>query len=106
MLINVVKKKKKRLLKKKINPQQRQNTFQQETDKEAVNEKEEMVMSFSWQIENFHAHYAALMEERGDPLTSEQFQKNGYTWRAILTKDLNLYLQLVSASFPATVEIR
>ena len=65
-----------------------------------------VVMSFSWQIENFHAHFAALMEERGDPLTSEQFQKNGYTWRAILTKDLNLYLQLVSASFPATVEIR
>ena len=44
----LLKKNKKRLLKKKINPQQRQNTFQQETDKEAVNEKEEMVMSFSW----------------------------------------------------------
>lgn len=78
----------------------------QETHKEEVNEKEEMVMSFSWHIENFHAHFAALMEERSDPLTSGQFRENGYTWRAILTKDLNLFLQLESATFPATVEIR
>ena len=78
----------------------------QETDKEAVKEKEEMVMSFSWKIENFHGHLSALMEERADPLTSGQFRQNGYTWRAILTKELDLFLQLVSATFPATVEIR
>ena len=78
----------------------------QETDKEEVKEKEEMVMSFTWQIMNFQAHFPALMEESTDPLTSEHFRQNGYTWRAILTKDLNLFLQLSSATFPATVEIR
>ena len=27
-----------------------------------------MVMSFSWQIGNFHAHFTVLMEEKSDPL--------------------------------------
>jgi len=81
-------------------------TLLQETDKEVVNEKEDMVMSFSWRIENFHAHFTALMEEKSDPLTSGHFRHSGYTWRAILTKDLNLFIQLSSATFPATVEIR
>ena len=64
-------------------------------------------MSFSWQIENFHGRFSALMaEERADPLTSGEFRQNGYTWRAILTKNLDLFLQLASATFPATVEIR
>ena len=71
-----------------------------------MKEKEEMVMSFTWQIVNFDVHFAALMEESSDPLTSGQYRQNGYTWRAILTKDLNLFLQLSSATFPATVEIR
>jgi len=41
-----------------------------------MNEKEEMVISFSWQIENFHAHFAALMEESSDPLSSGQIREN------------------------------
>ena len=65
-----------------------------------------MVMLFTRQIINFHVHFAALMEESSDSLTSEHFRQNGYTGRAILTKDLNLFLQLSSATFPATVEIR
>lgn len=77
-----------------------------ENDREVVKEKEEMVLSFTWQIVNFHAHFAALMEESSDPLTSGQYRQHGYTWRAILTKELNLFLQLSSATFPATVEIR
>lgn len=89
-----------------INQQQKHLIFMQENDREVVKEKEEMVMSFTWQIVNFHAHFAALMEESSDPLTSGQYRQHGYTWRAILTKDLNLFLQLSSATFPATVEIR
>ncbi|XP_020621982.1 uncharacterized protein LOC110059598 [Orbicella faveolata] len=42
---------------------------------------------------------------RLDPLTTRQLRQNGYTWRAILTKDLNLFLQLASATFPVTVEL-
>jgi len=65
----------------------------QETHKEAVNEKEEMVMWLLWQFQNFHGHFSALMEEREDPGTGSQFRQNGYKWRAILTKDLYLFLQ-------------
>jgi len=90
-----------RLLKRKHNNIQ---TLVQVPDKD-VNEKEDIVMSFSQQIENFHAHFTALMEETLDPLTTRQLKQNGYTWRAILTKDLNLFLQLASATFPVTVEL-
>ena len=51
-----------RLLKRKHNNIQ---TLVQVPDKKDVNEKEDIVMSFSQQIENFHAHFTALMEEIG-----------------------------------------
>ena len=69
-----------------------------------VKEKEEMVVAFSWIIHDLPASLATLTEER--PLTSGDMKSHGYTWRAVFTTNLDLFLQLVSASFPLSVEIR
>ena len=71
---------------------------------EQVEEKEDMVVSFSWRIHDLPASLAAVTEER--PLTSGEIKSHGYTWRAVFTKNLDLFLQLVSAAFPVSVEIR
>ena len=65
-----------------------------------------MVMSFKWEIQDFPESFAALTDGSIGPLTSRIYKEHGLTWRAILTKDLDVFLQLVSTSFPATVEIR
>ena len=71
---------------------------------EQVEEKEEMVVAFSWRIPDFQAAFSTLKEER--PLTSGEIKSHGFTWRAVLTTNLDLFLQLVSAAFPVSVEIR
>ena len=71
---------------------------------EQVEEKEEMVVAFSWVIHDLPASLATLTEER--PLTSGDMKSNGCTWRAVFTANLDLFLQLVSAAFPVSVEIR
>jgi len=71
---------------------------------EQVEEKEEMVVAFSWRIHDLPASLATVTEER--PLTSGEIKSHGYTWRAVFTKNLDLFLQLVSAAFPVSVEIR
>lgn len=71
---------------------------------EQVEEKEDMVVSFSWRIHDLPASLATVTEER--PLTSGEIKSHGYTWRAVFTKNLDLFLQLVSAAFPVSVEIR
>lgn len=76
----------------------------QETVMEQVEEKEEMVVAFSWRIHDLPAFLATVTEER--PLTSGEIKSHGYTWRAVFTKNLDLFLQLVSAAFPVSVEIR
>ena len=72
--------------------------------KEQVEEKEDMVVSFSWRINDLPASLATVTEEQ--PLTSGEIKSHGYTWRAVFTKNLDLFLQLVSAAFPVSVEIR
>ena len=76
----------------------------QETVMEQVEEKEEMVVAFSWRIHDLPAFLATVTEER--PLTSGEIKSHGYTWRAVFTKNLDLFLQLVSAASPVSVEIR
>ena len=76
----------------------------QETVMEQVEEKEEMVVAFSWGIHDLPAFLATVTEER--PLTSGEIKSHGYTWRAVFTKNLDLFLQLVFAAFPVSVEIR
>lgn len=71
---------------------------------EQVEEKEDMVVSFSWRIYDLPASLATVTEER--PLTSGEIKSHGYTWRAVFTKNLDLFLQLVSASSPVSVETR
>lgn len=71
---------------------------------EQVEEKEEMVVAFSWRIHDLPAFLATVTEER--PLTSGEIKSHGYTWRAVFKKNLDLFLQLVSAAFPVSVEIR
>ena len=69
-----------------------------------MEEKEEMVVAFSCIIHNLPASLATLTEER--PLTSGDMKSHGNTWSAVFTTNLDLFLQLVSASFPLSVEIR
>ena len=61
-----------------------------------MEEKEEMVVAFSWVIHDLPASLATLTEER--PLTSGDMKSNGCTWRAVFTANLDLFLQLVSAA--------
>ena len=53
---------------------------------EQVEEKEDMVVSFSWRIYDLPASVATVTEER--PLTSGEIKSHGYTWRAVFTKKL------------------
>ena len=69
-----------------------------------MEEKEEMVVAFSWIIHDLPASLATLTEER--PLTSGDMKSYGYTWRTVSPTNLGLFLQLVSAAFPVSVEIR
>jgi len=48
----------------------------------------------------------ALLNTRQEPLTSNVFRNGRDSWRALLTQDMDLFLQLVSAANPVTVEIR
>ena len=61
-------------------------------------------MSFLWTIHDFMQHLAGV--GKTVPLTSHMFSSDGNRWRAVLTYDKELFLQLVSASHPVTVEIR
>ena len=65
-----------------------------------MEEKEEMVVAFSWRIHDLPASLATLTEER--PLTTT----HSLTWRAVVTTNMDLFLKLVSAAFPVSVEIR
>ena len=69
-----------------------------------MEEKEEMVVAFSWIIHDLPASLATLTEER--PLTSGDMKSHGYTWETVSPTNLDLFLQLVSAAFPVSVEIR
>ena len=71
---------------------------------EQVEEKEDTVVSFSSRIHDLSTSPATVTEER--PLTSGEIKSHGYTWRAVFTKNLDLFLQLVSAASPVSVEIR
>ena len=79
--------------------------FEQETGKQNLWKKEKSVVSFRWTVDDFPSCLTALTEE-GDPLTSGHFAVNDHRWRAILTEELDLFLQLVCAAFPVSVEIR
>jgi len=63
------------------------------------------VISFKWEIEEFPTNMA-LLNTRQEPLTSNVFRNGRDSWRALLTQDMDLFLQLVSAANPVTVEIR
>ena len=53
-----------------------------------VEEKEEMVVAFSWIIHDLPASLATLTEER--PLSSGDMKSHGYTWRAVFTTNFVL----------------
>ena len=71
---------------------------------EQVEEKEDTVVSFSSRIHDLPTSPATVTEER--PLTSGEIKSHGYTWRAVFTKNLDLFLQMVSAAFPVSAEIK
>ena len=63
--------------------------------------KVDKVISFKWEIKEFPTNMG-LLNMRQEPLTSNVC-RNG---RALLTQELDLFLQLVSAANPVTVKIR
>ena len=74
-------------------------------DKESIELKEERVIAFSWQINNFLA-WAAEQKEKMEPLTSPTYIDKEHRWRGVLTSDKNLYLQLLAATHPVHAELR
>jgi len=77
----------------------------QKFDTESTNGKDDKVVSFTWDIKDFPASLAKQRDGK-QPLTSDVFPCEGQRWRAVLTGDQKLYLQLISSSHPVTVEIR
>ena len=70
-------------------------------------EQEQSVHSFRWIVENFPGQLRDLVDTKEGPLTSGEWTTpNGHKWRAILTEDKKLFIQLVAATFPARVEVR
>ena len=61
-------------------------------------------VSFLWSVDNFNQQLATMV--RTVPLTSHLFSSDGNRWRAVLKPDGDLFLQLVSAAHPVTVEVR
>ena len=70
----------------------------QETVMEQVEEKEEMVVAFSWRIHDLPAFLATVTEER--PLTSGEIKSHGYTWRAVFTKTWICFYSWFLPHFP------
>ena len=60
------------------------------------------VISFKWEIEDFPTN----MNMSQEPLTNNVVRNGRESWRALLAQDMDLFLQLVSAANPVTVEIR
>ena len=70
-------------------------------------EQEQSVHSFRWTVEDFPTRMRDLVDKNEGPLTSGEWTTpNGHKWRAILTQDLKLFIQLVAAPFPTRVELR
>lgn len=84
-------------------------TIIQSSLQEYNTEKEEpivdSVISFKWEIEDFPTNMGFLNTSK-EPLTSNVVRNGRGSWRALLTQDMDLFLQLVSAANPVTVEIR
>jgi len=80
-------------------------SFLQEYDIEITNGKDEQVVSFTWDIANFPACQAQQRNGK-QPLTSDVFRCEGQRWRAVLTEDSRLYIQLISSAHPVTAEIK
>ena len=70
-----------------------------------TNGKDEKVIKFTWDIRDFPQSLARQRNEN-KPLTSDVFLIEGQRWRAVLTEDLRLCLQLILSSNPVTAEIR
>ena len=63
-------------------------------------EQEQSVHSFRWTVEDFPTRMRDLVDKNEGPLTSGEWTTpNGHKWRAILTQDLKLFIQLVAAPF-------
>ena len=80
-------------------------SFLQKYDTNSTNVKDDKVVSFTWDIQDFPASLAQ-QRDGNQPLTSDVFPCEGQRWRAVLTGDHRLYLQLTSSSHPVTAEIR
>ena len=72
-------------------------SFLQEYDNEVTNGKDERVIFPSRQDQQ---------RNEKQPLTSDVFSCEGQRWRAVLTEDSRLYIQLISSAHPVTAEIK